>query len=86
LLRDPGTQWNHPALTQVVRGPVAARFKGYSVRNERWRYTEWEDGKRGSELYDEDGDPNELRNLADDPKQAKVVAEMRALLKAARGR
>ena len=86
LLRDPGTPWNHPALTQVVRGPVAARFKGYSVRNERWRYTEWEDGKRGTELYDEDGDPNELRNLADDPKQARVVAEMRALLKAARGK
>jgi uncharacterized sulfatase len=86
LLRDPGAQWNHPALTQVLRGPVAARFKGYSVRNERWRYTEWEDGKRGTELYDEDGDPNELRNLAEDPKHSKVVAEMRALLKATRGR
>ena len=62
------------------------RFKGYSVHNERWRYTEWEDGKRGTELYDEDGNPNELRNLAGDPEQARVVAEMRALLKAARGR
>ena len=86
LLRDPDAQWNHPALTQVVRGPATARFKGYSVRKERWRYTEWEDGKRGTELYDEDGDPNELRNLAADPKHAKVVAEMRELLKATRGK
>ena len=86
LLRDPNARWNHPALTQVLRGTAAARFKGYSVRKERWRYTEWEDGKRGTELYDEDGDRNELRNLAEDPKHAKVVTEMRALLKATRGR
>jgi uncharacterized sulfatase len=86
LLRDPNAQWNHPALTQVLRGPATERFKGYSVRNERWRYTEWEGGKRGTELYDEDGDPNELRNLAEDPKHGKVVAELRALLKATRGR
>jgi uncharacterized sulfatase len=86
LLRDPGVRWNHAALTQVLRGPATARFKGYSVRTERWRYTEWDDGKRGTELYDEDSDPNELRNLAEDPKHAKVVAEMRALLKTTRGR
>jgi uncharacterized sulfatase len=86
LLKDPGAEWKHPALTQVVRGPVAAGFRGYSVRNEKWRYTEWEDGKRGTELYDEEDDPDELRNLAADPKHAKVLAEMQGLLKAARGK
>ena len=59
---------------------------GYSVRNEKWRYTEWEDGKRGTELYDEEDDPDELRNFAADPKHAKALAEMQALLKAARGK
>ena len=29
-------------------------FMGYSVRTEKWRYTEWEGGKRGAELYDGD--------------------------------
>ena len=49
-------------------------------------YRMGETASAGPELYDEDGDPNELRNLADDPKQARVVAEMRALLKATRGK
>jgi arylsulfatase A-like enzyme len=54
---------------------------GYSVRTEQWRYTEWDDGKQGIELYDEVADPAELRNLAADPSRAKIVAEMQALLR-----
>jgi iduronate 2-sulfatase len=47
------------------------------VRTEQWRYTEWDHGKRGVELYDEQNDPREFKNLASDPKFAPVVAEMR---------
>ena len=53
---------------------------GYSVRTERWRYTEWDGGKAGAELYDHDADPHEWNNLAKDPKFAKEVAEMKKLL------
>ncbi|NBV78808.1 MAG: DUF4976 domain-containing protein, partial [Verrucomicrobia bacterium] len=53
-----------------------------SIRTERWRYTEWEGGTRGVELYDHDADPQELKNLADDPAQAGVVAELKAQIKA----
>ena len=52
---------------------------GYSIRTEKWRYTEWENGKRGVELYDEAADPRELKNIAADPKHSKVIVEMQAL-------
>ena len=45
---------------------------GKSVRTERWRYTEWDEGKKGAELYDHDSDPHEFKNLANDPKQAEI--------------
>ncbi len=54
---------------------------GYSVRTEHWRYTEWAGGAKGSELYDHDADPHELRNLAAEPQHARVVQEMKALLR-----
>ncbi len=85
LLRNPQAAWDHPALTQVRRGAAENMFMGYSVRTEKWRYTEWDEGKRGVELYDEHDDPDEMRNLAADPRHRKTVAEMQALLRRVRG-
>ncbi len=73
LLEDPRHEWNRPAFTQVQRG----NFPGRSVRTERWRYTEWDSGRRGVELYDHEKDPREFKNLASDPNYASVVAELR---------
>jgi uncharacterized sulfatase len=83
LLDDPMGPGDKAAFTQVARGGKMG-FMGRSVRTERWRYTEWDDGKQGIELYDHDNDPREHRNLAGDPAQARVVAELRALLRGAR--
>jgi len=82
LLDDPNTPWNHPAYTQTRRGGKDGSFMGYSVRTERWRYTEWDDGKQGVELYDHQNDPREFTNLANDPKYAETVVEMKRLLRA----
>src|SRR4051794_13922862 len=77
MLKDPSVAGRGWALTQVMRGGGAAaratvtpdvgsegrRFFGYSLRTPRWRYTEWDEGKQGRELYDHDADPRELKNL-----------------------
>jgi uncharacterized sulfatase len=80
LLDDPGAKWDAPALTQVTRGSAKGPFQGYSVRTERYRYTEWDGGKRGTQLFDYDKDPDELKNLATDPTYTDVVKQMKALL------
>ena len=77
LLDEPSAPWERPAFTQVQRGG----FPGYSVRTERWRYVEWDDGAKGAELYDHASDPRELKNLAADPARAGTVAELKAHVK-----
>ena len=85
LLRNPQAMWDHAALTQVRRGAGEGAFMGYSVRTDKWRYTEWDAGKRGVELYNEVDDPNEMHNLAADPKHRNTVTEMQGLLHRTRG-
>ena len=53
---------------------------GLSIRTETWRYTEWDGGSLGVELYDETGDPRELNNLAGDPRFAAVQVELKQSL------
>jgi len=76
LLDDPLAAWEKPAVTQLTRG----KFAGYSVRTERWRYTEWDEGRQGSELYDYAADPEEEHNLISDPRHAQIVSELKALI------
>ncbi len=85
LLDDPAATLKKGAYSQVQRGggkKGQGGFMGRSVRTERWRYTEWDEGKKGAELYDHDSDPGEFKNLAEDAKYAGVVEEMRQLLRA----
>lgn len=73
LLENPNAAWNKPAYTFQHRGEVS----GASVRTERYRYTEWDGGRAGRELYDYQTDPGENHNLADDSRQSKLAADMK---------
>ena len=62
LIEDPQRAWKRAAFSQYPRGSVM----GYSMRTDRYRYTEWI-RKGGSleavELYDHQNDPQENTNL-----------------------
>ena len=80
LLEDPAEQGRGWAVTQVTRSRNKHRFFGYSLRTPRWRYTEWDEGRAGRELYDHDTDPRELTNMADVAAQAATIADLSATL------
>jgi iduronate 2-sulfatase len=84
LLKNPNAHWPHAAYTMVYHEVGSERIEGKSVRNERWRYTEWDAGRKGAELYDHNSDPHEFTNLAHDAISAKTVQTMKQLLQARR--
>ncbi len=76
LLTNPGAQWDRPAMTQVHR--QQDKVRGYSIRTERYRYTMWNNGAEGEELYDYSTDPIELKNLAGTPANATLQSNLKA--------
>ncbi len=85
LLDDPIRPWDGVAVTQILR-PADDRLPnqvmGCSIRTQRWRYTQWDQGKAGQELYDHQSDPMEFHNLAISPDEraVKIMARLRPLL------
>lgn len=90
LLKDTDAAWEGAAYSQVLRvgNPMLTYMKkgervmGRSIRVDRYRYTEWDEGTKGGELYDYEADPNEFNNLYDNPKYKALQAELRAKLHA----
>jgi arylsulfatase A-like enzyme len=77
ILNDPAATVKEAAFTQILR----RKSEGYSIRTARWRYTQWDHGRQGEQLFDMQADPGETKNLADDPQHAKTITELRQRLK-----
>ena len=72
-LRDASAPRDRPAIT-------THNHDNHGVRSERWRYIQYADGSE--ELYDMRADPHEWKNLAADPKMAKIIDAHRRWLPA----
>lgn len=85
LFDTPSRTWKEAAFSQFERKvPGLGMVMGRSVRNDRYRFTEWtvpEKNFLARELYDHANDPDENANIADRPESARAVAEMTRLLK-----
>ena len=74
VLHDPEARPRQDALTQFATG--------YSLRTDRYRYTEWGDhGEEGAELYDHESDPGEMVNLANQPGHNELVQQLSARIR-----
>lgn len=80
LLSNPGQPWKKAAFSQYPRGGVM----GYSMRTDRYRYTEWRNLKSGDvkarELYDHQEDPQENANVAGNPENRELVTTLAKML------
>lgn len=92
LLRDPQRAWKPAVFSQYPRAKTGHRHKGrgsvmgYAVRSDQYRYVEWQDSLKGTvlarELYDQETDPEESRNLVSQPGTENIVERHRELLRA----
>jgi len=80
LLQSPNLTWNHPAFT--VWSEDGRTYHGVAVRTERWRYAEFgRNASNGELLLDQQADPQEVKNVSNDPEYAEVKKELSALIR-----
>lgn len=76
VLKDPSTSIRPYALSQYPRGATM----GYSLRTNRWRYTEWFNSEKENivarELYDHRDSQMSAHNLAELPDYTRLVSTL----------
>ncbi len=86
VLNDPSVSLRDTAYSvtecRTVRRWDNSKFLGRTIRTARYRYTEWDEGSYGVELYDYERDPEEFTNLAYDPEHANLMQQLRRRLQA----
>jgi iduronate 2-sulfatase len=87
LLAEPGMRWDRSAVSQWPRPHM-----GYTLRTERYRYTEWVANAdinglpKGTELYDYATDPMETVNLSPLPEFRELTQNLSDRLRRKTGR
>jgi arylsulfatase A-like enzyme len=84
LFEDPDRIWKRAAFSQYPREiPGVGPGMGYSMRTNRFRYTEWRaEGEpyKSVELYDYVDDPQETANIASRPENRSLVNGLSGML------
>ena len=86
LLENPDQKFRESAFSQTdskagKTRPGFPKVVGYSIRTDRFRYTEWGSTEYGAELYDHSNDKNELNNLISNPTFQLEKIKLQSLLK-----
>ena len=89
LLKDVNADWDEAAGTMLIRTAnktlhymaPGEKAHGKSIRVDRYRYCEWDNGEKGAELYDYEVDPEEKTNFYNHPKYKKIQKELQRRLK-----
>lgn len=88
LINASKTKINEYAYSEMTRGNPAGEIIGYSLRNERYRYTVWvknspllakqldKNNMIGEELYDYITDPLETKSFINNKSHKKVLTKM----------
>jgi iduronate 2-sulfatase len=80
LLNNPSLEWSHSACTQILRPGNGTPIMGRSIRTQRWRYTEWDEGRAGNELYDHESDPREFVNRINEQEHKSLLEDLQIRL------
>ena len=82
LLEDPSLPGKPYVFSVMQSTATKDKAMGRSVSDGRFTYIEWDEGRAGRQLYDNEKDPFELTNLANSPEQAEFIKDMHKQLKA----
>jgi uncharacterized sulfatase len=77
VIQDPDASFREYVNISTLRGKITGR----SVKTREWRYTEWNDGNEGIELYDQLKDPLEYHNLAAHEEYDSIQMQLKKLIK-----
>jgi iduronate 2-sulfatase len=90
LFENPDRSWKKAAFSQFLRegiwiAPDGIEYMGYSIRTEKYRYTEWVNWESKElaaiELYNHTIDTNDNTNIAGNEENKAIIKELSEKLK-----